>query len=83
MRFKFSFLKIMWVCGFVLFFAILYFDFRVYEKFILDIELRAQEESTKNLFLFKTPLLEKAVVEIRKKDEFLQSPNYPLIKDPF
>lgn len=82
MSLKFSFLKFVWVGGIILLIAILYFDFRVYKKFVLDIESRKQE-GLENLFLLKTPLLEKAAEEIRKKDDFLQNPKYPLIKNPF
>lgn len=63
--------------------SVLYFDFWVYKNFVSNIELRAQEEGAENLFLLKTPLIEKAADEIRKKDDFLQNPKYPIIKDPF
>lgn len=66
----------------VLLAGILYFDLRVY-KSILNIESRAREDGAEKLFLLKTPLLEKAAEEIRKKDEFIKNPTYPLIKDPF
>lgn len=67
----------------VLFIGILYFDFWVYRIFVLNIELRTSEDGTEKLFLLKTPLLEKAAEEIRKKDDFVANPQYPLIKDPF
>lgn len=63
--------------------GILYFDFQVYKNFVLNVESRVREDGAEILFLLKTPLLEKAADEIRKKDEFLQNPKYPLIKDPF
>lgn len=67
----------------VLLAGILYFDLRVYKNFVLNIESRAQKDGTKNLFLLKTPLLEKAAEEIIKKDEFIKNPKYPLIKNLF
>lgn len=67
----------------VLLVGILYFDFWVYRIFVLNIELHTGEDGTEKLFLLKTPLLEKAAEEIRKKDDFVASPKYTLIKDPF
>lgn len=63
--------------------GILYFDFQVYKNFVLNVESRIREDGAEILFLLKTPLLEKAADEIRKKDEFINNPAYPLIKDPF
>ena len=63
--------------------AILYFDFWIYKDFVFDIESKAKKGGPSAMFLLKTPMLEKAATEIRKKDAFLENPSYPLIKDPF
>lgn len=77
-------LKFVLALGIVFLCFILYFDFWVYKKFVLNVEDRARKEGVEEeIFLLKTPLLEKAADEIRKKDKFLQNPQYPLIKDPF
>jgi hypothetical protein len=73
----------LFIIFFILLASILYFDFRVYKNFVLNIESRANDGRVEKLFLLKTPLLEKAAEEIRKKDAFLQNPKYPLLKDPF
>ena len=75
--------KLILILEFLLLASILYFDFRVYKTFVLDIEARSKKYGAEQLFLLKTPLLEKAALEITKKDEFITNPRYPLIKDPF
>ncbi|MEK7559972.1 MAG: hypothetical protein AAB522_01570 [Patescibacteria group bacterium] len=78
---NFKLILALWV---ILLSCILYFDFWVYKKFVLNIDSGFGEENiTEEVFLLKTPLLEKSAEEIRKKDAFLQNPQYPLIKDPF
>lgn len=83
MKFKFSLLQWLWICVIILLCGILYFDLRVYKQFVLNINEKINEVEVANLFLLKTPLLEKAVEEIQKKEEFLQNPKFPLIKDQF
>lgn len=81
---KFITLKFVLALGIIFLCFILYFDFWIYKKFVLNVEERARKEgAAEEIFLLKTPLLEKAADEIRKKDEFLQNPKYPLIKNPF
>ncbi|HEY4521571.1 MAG TPA: hypothetical protein VJH05_00295 [Candidatus Paceibacterota bacterium] len=80
---RFSIFKLFLICGLIFLVYILYFDFWVYKSFVLGIEENSRKNDTKQLFLLKTPLLEKATEEITKKDEFISNPKYPLIKDPF
>ena len=67
----------------LLFLGVLSFDFWVYKNFILGAESRVKENEPKEIFLLKTPLLEKVAEEIKKRDDFLKSPKYLLIKNPF
>ena len=67
----------------ILLVGILYFDFWVYKNFVLGAESRALEGEQMGLFLLKTPLLEKAAEEIKKRNDFLENPVYPSIKNPF
>jgi len=53
------------------------------KNFVLGIEAKSKGDDAEQLFLLKTPFLEKAAEEITKKDEFLANPKYPLLKDPF
>jgi len=80
---RFLTFKLFLICGLVLLGYVLYFDLSVYKNFVLGIEENLGKDNAQELFLLKTPLLEKAAEEIRKKDEFLKNPKYPLIKDPF
>ena len=77
MKIKFSLIFTLILAG------VLYFDFWVYKNFVLEAESRAKENEPKEIFLLKAPLLEKAAEEIKKRDDFLENPKYPLIKDPF
>lgn len=80
---RFSIFKVFLICGLIFLGYILYFDFWVYKNFVLGIEENSRKNDTEQLFLLKTPLLEKAAEEITKKDEFLKNPKYPLPKNPF
>lgn len=80
---KFLSFKLILISEILLLIFILYFDLRVYKTFVLDIETKSKKYTTEQLFLLKTPLLEKTSLDVRKKDEFINNPMYPLIKDPF
>lgn len=59
----------------------LYLDFQVYKNHVSS--LGEKKEDFDGGFLLNTPLLQKISAELENKKEFLLSPTYPLLKEPF
>lgn len=69
------------VLALVFLFGILFFDLSVYVNYASG--KKFSDEEIERAFLLNTPVLQKAANEISAKKEFLRSPTYPLIKEPF
>lgn len=69
------------VLALVFLLGILFFDLKIYLNYASG--KKFADEDLERAFLLNTPVLQKVANEINAKKEFLRSPTYPLIKEPF